>query len=189
MTTAGRSFGVDSSPASARATPAAGGLRWVHDPADDQACLHHLAALHELATGRVVCHPAPGATGPILTRDLLEALGKHRDARARARRVGDGADLVRTWMRAERVRHLVVLRAHRLRPPLLAALAELATAAAVTVWLVWHDTDLVGDVGRGVGVARAQGVEQLRQARVGRGDVGGVDLVKVGGVARGGAGT
>lgn len=34
-----------------------------------------------------------------------------------------------------------MLRAHRLRPPLLAALAELAGAAAVTVWLVWHDTD------------------------------------------------
>jgi hypothetical protein len=100
----------------------------------------HLTVLHDLSAGRVVCHPNPGATWLILTRDLLEALGKRRDALPQARRVGDGAALVRTWMRAERVRHLIVLRVHRLRP-LLAALAVLAGAAAVTVWLVWHDTD------------------------------------------------
>jgi hypothetical protein len=88
----------------------------------------------------VVCHPTPGATWPILIRDLLEALGKRRDALARERRVRDGAALVRVWMRAERVQHLVVLRAHRLRPPLLDAVAELATATGA-LWLVWDDTD------------------------------------------------
>jgi hypothetical protein len=137
--TAAVPLGVE--PAPVRTMSADSGLRWVHDPEDDQACLHDLTALHDLGAGRVVCHPTPGATWPILTRDLLEALGKRRDALAQARRVGDGAALVRTWIRAERVRHLIVLRAHRLRPPLLAAPAELATAAAVTVWLVWHDTD------------------------------------------------
>jgi hypothetical protein len=120
--TAAVPLGVE--PAPVRTMSADSGLRWVHDPEDDQACLHDLTALHDLGAGRVVCHPTPGATWPILTRDLLEALGKRRDALAQARRVGDGAALVRTWIRAERVRHLIVLRAHRLRPPLLAAPAE-----------------------------------------------------------------
>lgn len=44
-------------------------------------------------------------------------------------------------MRAERAEHLVVLRAHRLHPALLEALAELAGATSAMVWLVWHDTD------------------------------------------------
>lgn len=119
---------------------AAGRLRWVLDPDDDQACLQQLAARHHLEAGRVVCHPTPGATWPVLIRDLLETLGKRRDALARARR-DDGAALLRVWLRAERVEHLVVLRAHRLHPPVLAALAEIATATDTTLWLVWHDTD------------------------------------------------
>lgn len=136
MTAAAAPLAVD--PAAAAQ---AGGVRWVHDPDDDLGCVRHLTALHDLAAGRVVCHPTPGATWPVLVRDLLEALGKRRDGLARARRVLDGAALVRIWMRAERVGHLVVLRAHRLRPQLVEALAELAAAAAVTVWLIWHDTD------------------------------------------------
>lgn len=137
--TAAVPLGVDPGPAPT--TSAAGVVRWVHDPEDDQACLHHLAALHAPGAGRVVCHPTPGATSPILARDLLEALGKRRDALTRARRALDGVGLVRVWMRAERVEHLVVLRAHRLRPPLLEAFAELAAATGATVWLVWHHTD------------------------------------------------
>lgn len=50
------------------------------------------------------------------------------------------AALVRVWMRAERVEHAVVLRAHLLRPPLLDRLDELAATGAV-MWLVWHHTD------------------------------------------------
>ncbi len=137
--TAAVPLGIDPGPG--RATSTLGGLRWVHDPDDDQACLHHLAALHAPGAGRVVCHPTPGATGPILARDLLEALGKRRDALTRARRARDGAALVRVWMRAERVEHLVVLRAHRLHPQLLDAFAELSAATGPTVWLVWHHTD------------------------------------------------
>jgi hypothetical protein len=41
-------------------------------------------------------------------------------------------------MRAERVEHLVVLRAHRLPPQPLAVLADLATATGTALWLVWH---------------------------------------------------
>ena len=127
-------------PSSPSSSAAAGGLRWVHDPDDDQACLHQLGDLHDLAAGRLVCHPTPEATWPVLVRDLFEALGKRRDALPRARR-DDAATLLRVWLRAEQVEHLVVLRAHRLHPPLLAALAELATATGTVLWLVWHDTD------------------------------------------------
>jgi hypothetical protein len=123
------------------ATWAAGGRRWVHDPDDDQACLRRLTALNDLAAGRVVCHPTPGASWPVLIRDLLEALGKRRDALTHERRVRDGADLLQVWMRAERVRHLVVLRAHRLPPRHLAAVASLAAATRTTLWLVWHDIE------------------------------------------------
>lgn len=115
-------------------------MRWVHDPDDDQACLHQLADLHDLAAGRPICHPTPGATWPLMVRDLFEALGKPRDALDRARR-GDAAALLRVWLRAEQVEHLVVLRAHRLHPTLLAALAELADATSTTLWPVWHATD------------------------------------------------
>jgi hypothetical protein len=120
---------------------AAGERRWVHDPRDDLACLRRLTALHDLDAGRVVCHPTPGASWPVLIRDLLEALGKRRDALSRERRVRDGADLLQVWIRAERVAHLVVLRAHRLSAPVLEALAKLAAASGSTLWLVWHDTE------------------------------------------------
>ncbi|WP_298798304.1 hypothetical protein [uncultured Pseudonocardia sp.] len=130
---------VASSP-SAGGAEAGGGLRWVHDPDDDLACLHQVTALHDLTAGRLVCHPTPGATWPVVVRDLFEALGKRRDALQRARR-DDAAALLRVWLRAEQVEHLVVLRAHRLHPKLLAMLAELATATGTTLWPVWHDTD------------------------------------------------
>lgn len=55
-------------------TAAPARLRWVHDPDDDHACLHHLTALVRSGRGRAVCHPTPGATWPILIRDLLESL-------------------------------------------------------------------------------------------------------------------
>lgn len=137
MSGAAAALGIRAAP-TAPATLVDARLRWVHDPDDDQACLRHLTALHDLGAGRVVCHPTPGASWPILIRDLLESLGKPRDALARARRLRDGAALMRVWMRAEQVEHLVVLRAHRLPPPLLEALAELATATGAAVWLVWH---------------------------------------------------
>jgi hypothetical protein len=89
----------------------------------------------------VVCHPSPGASRPVLVRDLLTALGKHRDALARERRVRDGPALLRVWLRAENVAHLVVTRAHLLRPGLLDELARLATIIPVTVWLVRHHRD------------------------------------------------
>lgn len=113
---------------------------WVLDPTDDAACVRGLLALHDLAAGRVVCHPRPGASWAVLVEDLLRALGKHPQALSRERRTRDGPQLLGVWLRAEQVRHLVVLRAHRLAP---AALTELVNhaPAGCTVWLVWHHHD------------------------------------------------
>ena len=118
-------------------------LRWVHDPDDDRRCLLSLSAVHDVAAGRMVCHPTPGATTLVLVRDLLAALGvgKRRDGLARARRTGDGVALVRVWLRAEQIEHLVVLRAHRLHPPLIGLLADLAVGTGAVAWLVWHDPE------------------------------------------------
>jgi len=63
-------------PATAAATAVAAGLRWVLDPDDDLACVRALSARHDLAAGIVVCSTSPAATSPVLTRDLLVALGK-----------------------------------------------------------------------------------------------------------------
>lgn len=158
-------------------------LRWVHDPDDDQACLRHVTALHDLGAGRVVCHPTPGASWPILIRDLLESLGKPRDALARARRPRDGAALVRVWMRAERVEHLVVLRAHRLPPPLLDALAELATATGAAVWLIWHAHERPGAAGTAMWPwpqAVAALATDRRSPRPDAGNTGGGDIYRDG---------
>lgn len=147
--------------------PAAGaGLRWVHDPDDDHACLRQLTAMHDPGGGRAVCHPTPGATWPVLIQDLLEALGKPRDALARERRLRGGARLVQVWMCAERVEHLVVLRAHLLRPPLLDRFAELAAATGTTIWLVWHHTDPPGPGRIGEIWSWPAAVDALRRGRV-----------------------
>lgn len=118
----------------------AGGPRvsWVLDPRDDAACVRALLELHQPAAGRVVCHPRPSVTWPALVEDLLRALGKHSRSLSRERCTAHGPRLLRVWLRAEPIRHLVVLRAHRLAPTLLSCLVDLAAAADVALWLVWH---------------------------------------------------
>jgi hypothetical protein len=116
-------------------------VSWALDPRDDTACMRGLQDLHDLAAGRVVCHPRPGATWPALVEDLLRALGKHLQALTRERCTRHGPRLLRVWLRAEQIRHLVVLRAHRLCPTVLARLVELAADADVTLWPVWHHRD------------------------------------------------
>ncbi|MGH3097706.1 MAG: hypothetical protein ACRDMV_17110, partial [Streptosporangiales bacterium] len=113
-------------------------LRWVLDPDDDVGCVRALTALHDISAGRLVCHPQPGATWPVLVGDLLHGLGKHRHALARERRTRAGIELLRVWLRAEQIRHLVLLRTHLLRPGLLTQLTDLAAATGVRLWPVWH---------------------------------------------------
>ncbi|MBW0105277.1 hypothetical protein [Pseudonocardia sp. KRD291] len=113
-------------------------VSWVLDPRDDTACVRALQDLQDLAAGRVVCHPRPGATWPALVEDLLRALGKDPQALTRERCTRHGPRLLRVWLRAEQVSDLVVLRAHRLPPVLLARLVDLAADCDVALWLVWH---------------------------------------------------
>lgn len=113
-------------------------LRWVSDPADELRCVHGLLARCDLSRGVIVCLAAPGAPWPVLARDLLLALGKDRHALAglgRARL----AELTQLWMRAEQVRHLVVLRAHLLPAETLSSLEQLAEHLDIAIWLVAHD--------------------------------------------------
>ncbi len=114
------------------------GVRWVLDPDDDVACVRALTDVHDLEAGRIVCHTIPGASWPVMVRDLLWALGKDRDALSREGRVRDGPMVLAVWLRAEDVRHIVVLRAHTLSPAVLKSLAGLTVATDTTVWLVWH---------------------------------------------------
>lgn len=129
--------------ATAESCPATGRhpVSWVLDPRDDAACTRALLEVHEPTAGRVVCHPRPGATWPALVEDLLRALGKHPQALTRERCTRHGTRLLRVWLRAEQIRHLVVLRAHRLPPGLLARLVDLAVDAGVALWPVWHHRD------------------------------------------------
>lgn len=128
----GRGHHVVGAPTSVAAT------RWVLDPDDDHGCVRALLALHDLAGGVVVCPAAPGSPWPLLAGHVLVALGKGWRAVAAAgprRRV---PELLALWLRAERVQHLVVLRAHLLPHATLVELDRLATDAGLTVWAVAH---------------------------------------------------
>lgn len=113
-------------------------LRCVLDADDDLACMQTLDAMHDLAAGRLVCHPTPGASVPVLAWDLLAAMGKRPETLPRERLRRDGPALARVWLRAHNVRNLVVFRAHLLAPALLTELAALSRDLRLTVWLVWH---------------------------------------------------
>lgn len=113
-------------------------VRWVLDPDDEAAVLRELQQRHDLDRGQLVCHPRPQGSWHSLIEDLLRALGKHPDALRREHLVRDAARLLTVWLRAEQVRHLVILRAHRLPAALLDGLAALLEDSDVALWLVWH---------------------------------------------------
>jgi len=112
-------------------------LRWVVDREDDHRCMQDLLALSDPATGVVTVLAAPQAPWPVLARGLLLALGKDRAALTGLgpRRLVELAGL---WVRAEPVRHLVVLGVHRLPTATLGALEDLAHHSLATVWAVVH---------------------------------------------------
>lgn len=86
-------------------------------------------------------------------------------------------------MRAERVAHLVVLRPHRLQPPLLDALAELAPATGAAVWLVWHGQEPPGAAGTATWPwphAVAALAADRHSPRPDTGDTGGGDIYRDG---------
>jgi hypothetical protein len=110
-------------------------LTLVLDPDDDLDTLARLRRLHARPLGHVVCEPAPGDGAGGLARSLLAALGKTLDLEPCREPLWR---LVDVHLRAERVRELIVLRAHTLTYPALRQLADHAHAAGTQLWLVVH---------------------------------------------------
>ncbi|QXU56568.1 MULTISPECIES: hypothetical protein [unclassified Rhodococcus (in: high G+C Gram-positive bacteria)] len=114
------------------------------DREDDAHLTHTLLRAHTLASAVVTVHPTPGAsTAAALADDLLLALGHSLD-----RAGADGASgpdsvwrAVTAWIRGDEIRHLIVLRAHRLSAAQHARLFRLRHDAGVHLVLVWHSRD------------------------------------------------
>jgi hypothetical protein len=113
------------------------------DPDDTGECVAELGARHDLERGVAVCHPRPGAAPlPVLGEDVLVALGKRPGGLVAEGVSRRGWELAGLWLRAERIEHLVVLRAHRLPPARWRELAALTAAAGTRLWLVAHQGGL-----------------------------------------------
>jgi hypothetical protein len=110
-------------------------LTLVLDRDDDVADLARLRRLHARPFGQIVCEPAPGGGSAGLAHALLAALGKTLDPESCRDPLWC---LVDVHLRAECVRNLIVLRAHKLTYPALRRLADHAHAAGVQLWLVVH---------------------------------------------------
>ena len=112
------------------------GVRVLLDPAEDGLCPKTLNGRHDLDLGVAVVHPSPHVTSMSLAEDVLVAFGKRPRAVNGEDAGRRGWDLVHLWACAERVQHLVVLRADRLPASQLAELADLVRATDATLWLV-----------------------------------------------------
>lgn len=129
----------------------------LHDPGDTAAVTHALLAAHAPPAGVVVVHPPPGAAGHGHARldvDILHALG-HSVARLGIEDLS-GRDVwhaLAAWISADRIRYLVVLRAHRLAVGPRSRLIQLQAAAGVGLVLVWH-TAVVGPDPLGISPVR-----------------------------------
>jgi hypothetical protein len=109
----------------------------VEDPEDTRELAAFVAGLSDRLEGRAVVHPTPLlATSSQLAAELLVALGKSFEALTAERCKARAWDLVDTWIAAERVRALFVLRAHLLAPALCQELVDLAKRAGLDLWLV-----------------------------------------------------
>jgi hypothetical protein len=86
--------------------------------------------------GRFVVHTSPGQHAAVrLQSEVLGALGKYWD---RAAQGGNAKteQLVRAWLRAERARDLIVLRAHQIGGPALSWLLDLPVREYLRNWLI-----------------------------------------------------
>ncbi len=125
----------------------------VSDPGDSLELARLVAGLADRAEGRAVLHPTPrSAASNDLAADLLVSLGKRFDALGFERARSRAWELVEIWFRAEEVRHLFVLRAAQLSPPLRRRIRELGRSVGIEVWFL-------GTVptGRGTDVERWDG--------------------------------
>lgn len=113
------------------------------DADDTGECVAELNARHDPERGVAVCHPRSGAAPlPVLGEDVLVALDKRPGGLVAEGVSRRGWELAGLWLRAEQVRHLVVLRAHLLAPSRWRELAELTAAAGTRLWLVVHQGGL-----------------------------------------------
>jgi hypothetical protein len=86
--------------------------------------------------GRFVVHTSPGQYAAARFQgEVLGALGKHWDRAAQGGNATAG-QLVRAWLRAERARDLIVLRAHQVSGPALSWLLSLSVGEYLRVWLI-----------------------------------------------------
>jgi hypothetical protein len=117
------------------AAPGPGLINVVVDP-DDSVELFRTVSAACRRTGRFVVHTSPGQHRAWrFQAEVLGALGKHWD---RAAQGGDArfAQLSQAWLRAERARELIVLRAHQVTGPALSWLLSLPSQEGLAVWLV-----------------------------------------------------
>jgi hypothetical protein len=118
-----------------RTAPDPGQITVVIDPDDDARFARIVGAACRRA-GRFVVHTSPTQRRAWrLQTEVLGALGKHWDRPAQD---GDAtcAQLARAWLRAERARELIVLRAHHITGPALDWLLTLPSQEGLRLWLI-----------------------------------------------------
>ncbi|MBF6289865.1 hypothetical protein [Nocardia cyriacigeorgica] len=123
--------------------PASGPITVLRDPGDTMAVTHALLDAHDPARGVITVHPTPTTvSGLALVGDTLHALGRS-PARATPEQVTSidaVSRAVLAWIRADRVRYLVVLRAHSLTADQLAWLLRIRRVAVLRLVLVRYST-------------------------------------------------
>jgi hypothetical protein len=109
----------------------------VIDTADSLELARFVGGLHDLESGRLVCHPLPGGTGERwLAFDFLSALGKDANS-VGAVQVGTRAWWwAELWLRAEQLRDVFVLRGHLLNWRTLERLLAVQRACGFRLWLI-----------------------------------------------------
>jgi hypothetical protein len=121
-----------------RLAPAASGpgqITVVVDP-DDNAEVARVVGRACRRRGRFVVHTSPGQYAAArFQSEVLGALGKHWGRAAQGGNATTG-QLVRAWLRAERARDLIVLRAHQVSGPALSWLLSLPVREYLRVWLI-----------------------------------------------------
>ncbi|MGH2948339.1 MAG: hypothetical protein ACRDPC_19135 [Solirubrobacteraceae bacterium] len=129
-------------------------VRVVRDLSDAPATTRYLNRLHCPARGVVVVRPTPGHGGSGIARDILTALGKRFRAgspRAPERLI----PLAGTWLRAERIRHLIIIKADRRPAAEWSTLRDLCAGAdAPALSLIIHRSQLAADEHAALGGTR-----------------------------------
>ena len=118
----------------------------VTDPGDGAAVTSALLAAHAPRAGVVTVHPTPGSSSvSTLIADVMAALGCGVERASHEHVSGNesGARAVRSWILADHVQYLIVLRAHLLTGRQLAWLLWLRRATPIHLALIWHSNDQI----------------------------------------------